>query len=184
MGFIESYKRLERLCGDLLNDDRRISAYIDEMISLPRGACLVRGWDDDLKRLKHYRWVRNQIAHELDCSEENMCEPSDVVWIEVFYSRIMNQTDPLAMYRRASKPEQSYGSLRHLLDCILCLNILRAKTPPRSTWRARSSAPGAILVSRKRSIRGTPDGTLFLYVLSKILSKQGIFVRMVQTGHE
>lgn len=35
MGFIESYKRLERLCGDLLNDDRRISAYIDEMISLP-----------------------------------------------------------------------------------------------------------------------------------------------------
>ena len=107
MGFIESYKRLERLCGDLLNDDRRISAYIDEMISLPRGAYLVRGWDDDLKRLTHYRWVRNQIAHEPDCSEENMCEPSDVVWIEVFYSRIMNQTDPLAMYRRASKPEQS-----------------------------------------------------------------------------
>ena len=98
MGFIESYKRLERLCGDLLNDDRRISAYIDEMISLPRGAYLVRGWDDDLKRLKHYRWVRNQIAHELDCSEENMCEPSDVVWIDVFYSRIMNQTDPLAMH--------------------------------------------------------------------------------------
>lgn len=65
MGFIESYKRLERLCGDLLNDDRRISAYIDEMISLPRGAYLVRGWDDDLKRLKHYRWVRNQIANPI-----------------------------------------------------------------------------------------------------------------------
>lgn len=32
--------------------------------------------------------------------------------------------------------------------------------------------------------QGTPDGTLFLYVLSKILSKQSIFVRMVQTGHE
>ena len=29
MGFIESYKRLEKLCGDLLNDDRRVSAYID-----------------------------------------------------------------------------------------------------------------------------------------------------------
>ena len=187
MGFIESYKRLERLCGDLLNDDRRISAYIDEMISLPRGAYLVRGWDDDLKRLKHYRWVRNQIAHEPDCSEENMCEPSDVVWIDVFYSRIMNQTDPLAMYqsqnnllrrsihilcrrliqRRKPLGGLCYGSLRHLLDCILCLNILRAKTPPRSTWKARSSAPGATLVPRKRSIRGTPDGTLFLYVLSK-----------------
>ena len=105
MGFIESYKRLEKLCGDLLNDDRRISAYIDEMISLPRGSYLVRGWDDDLKQLKHYRWVRNQIAHEPDCNEENMCESSDVVWIDDFYSRIMNQTDPLAMYRKATKPQ-------------------------------------------------------------------------------
>ena len=105
MGFIESYKRLEKLCGDLLNDDRRVSAYIDEMISLPRGSYLVRGWDDDLKQLKHYRWVRNQIVHEPACSEENMCEPSDVVWIDDFYSRIMNQTDPLAMYRKATKPQ-------------------------------------------------------------------------------
>ena len=105
MGFIESYKRLEKLCGDLLNDNRRISAYIDEMISFPRGSYLVRGWDDDLKQLKHYRWVRNQIAHEPDCREENMCEPIDVVWIDDFYSRIMNQTDPLAMYRKATKPQ-------------------------------------------------------------------------------
>ena len=33
MGFIESYKHLEKLCGEVLNDDRRISAYIDEMIN-------------------------------------------------------------------------------------------------------------------------------------------------------
>ena len=31
MGFIDSYKRLEKLCGEVLNDDRRISAYIEEM---------------------------------------------------------------------------------------------------------------------------------------------------------
>ena len=93
MGFIESYKHLEKLCGEVLNDDRRISAYIDEMINTPRGSYLVRGWDDDLKQLKHYRWVRNQIAHEPDCTEQNMCEPSDTVWLDDFYSRIMNQTD-------------------------------------------------------------------------------------------
>ena len=79
MGFIESYKHLEKLCGEVLNDDRRISAYIDEMINTPRGCYLVRGWDDDLKQLKHYRWVRNQIAHEPDCTEQNMCEPCDTV---------------------------------------------------------------------------------------------------------
>ena len=31
MGFIDSYKRLEKLCGEVLNDDKRIPAYIDEM---------------------------------------------------------------------------------------------------------------------------------------------------------
>lgn len=33
-----------------------------------------------------------------------MCEPSDTVWLDDFYSRIMNQTDPLALYSKATKP--------------------------------------------------------------------------------
>ena len=41
MGFIEPYKHLEKLCGEVLNDDRRISAYIDEMKNTPRGSYLV-----------------------------------------------------------------------------------------------------------------------------------------------
>ena len=103
MGFIESYKHLEKLCGEVLNDNRRISAYIYEMENTPRGSSLVRGWDYDLKQLKHYRWVRNQIAHEPDCTEQNMCDESDAVWLDNFYSRIMNQTDPLALYYKATK---------------------------------------------------------------------------------
>ena len=31
MGFLDSYKRLEKLCGEVMNDDRRITAYIEEM---------------------------------------------------------------------------------------------------------------------------------------------------------
>lgn len=110
MGFIESYKHLEKLCGEVLNNDRRISAYIDEMKALPRGSYLVRGWDDDLKQLKHYRWVRNQIAHEPDCTEQNMCEPSDAEWLDDFYSRIMNQTYPLTLYSKAPKPRPTEKS--------------------------------------------------------------------------
>lgn len=104
MGFIEAYKRLEKLCGDALGDSRCMSAYIDEMKNTPRGSYLVRGWDDDLKRLKHYRWVRNQISHEPNCTEANMCEPGDVAWLNDFYSCIMTQTDPLALYAKATKP--------------------------------------------------------------------------------
>ena len=30
-----------------------------------------------------------------------MCDPEDELWLNHFYSRIMNQTDPLSMYRKA-----------------------------------------------------------------------------------
>ena len=101
MGFIDSYKHLEKLCGDVLGDERRVSAYIDEMLNLPHGTYLVTGWNEDLKTLKHYRWVRNRIVHDPGCTEENMCEPGDALWLDNFYSRIMNQTDPLALYHKA-----------------------------------------------------------------------------------
>ena len=112
MGFLESYKRLERLCRDVMDDDRRLSAYIDEMIRLTDGSRRVSGWDRDLKQLKHYRWVRNQIVHDPDCSEENMCGPEDVRWIEDFHARIMNQTDPLALYRRVTQERESREQVR------------------------------------------------------------------------
>ena len=104
MSFISSYKHLEKLCGEVMNDRRCISAYIEEMERTPRGAFYVPSWNDDLKALKHYRWVRNQIAHEPDCDEDNMCDEDDVLWLDQFYSRIMNQNDPLTLYRKATTP--------------------------------------------------------------------------------
>lgn len=103
MGFLESYKHLEKICGEMMDDERKLSAYIDEMISTSNGAFCVKGWDDDLKKLKHYRWIRNQIVHEPGYSEQNLCTPDDTEWIDNFYERIMNQTDPLALYQQARK---------------------------------------------------------------------------------
>ncbi len=105
MGFLDSYKHLEKLCGEVMNDNKRLSAYIDAMENTRNGAFRVEGWDEDFKKLKHYRWVRNQITHEPACSEANMCEPGDEIWLEQFYARIMNQTDPLALYRKATRPQ-------------------------------------------------------------------------------
>ena len=110
MSFIESYKHLDKICGEMFETQYGVSAYIEEMLNNPHGSYLVRGWDDDLKQLKHYRWVRNQIAHEPDCTEQNMCEPSDTVWLDAFYSRIMNQTDPLALYSKATKHRPAHKS--------------------------------------------------------------------------
>lgn len=101
MGFMDSYKRLERFCGDASRQRQGVSAYIDEMYSIRDGAQYVRGWYADLKQLKHYRWIRNKIAHEPDCTEANMCSPADTQWIDDFYDRILNRTDPLSLYRQA-----------------------------------------------------------------------------------
>ena len=110
MGFMDSYKRLEKLCGEVMNDDHRVSAYIDAMTNTPRGAMVVKGWEEDLKQLKHYRWMRNQIAHNPECTEKTMCKPSDAQWVDGFYDRIMKQTDPLAMYRKALSRKRSNAS--------------------------------------------------------------------------
>ena len=104
MGFMDSYKRLEKLCGDLLNCDRPVSAYIDEMLQTPAGARSVSTWNSDLEKLKHYRWIRNQISHEPGCTEQNMCKPGDEAWLNEFYLRILNGTDPLALYSTAAVP--------------------------------------------------------------------------------
>ncbi len=105
MSFMASYKHLEKLCGDVMGDQRRLSAYIEEMERKPMGPRYVAGWNEDLRNLKHYRWVRNQIVHDPDCYEEDLCDPTDVDWLEDFYDRIMDQTDPLALYRKATQPK-------------------------------------------------------------------------------
>ena len=105
MEFINSYKRLEKLCNEIYDSNHGISAYIDDMAKLTSASFYVFNWNDDLKQLKHYRWIRNQIAHEPNCTEENMCEYGDAQRIDDFYDRIMNQSDPLAMYRKATKPQ-------------------------------------------------------------------------------
>jgi len=107
MSFIDSYKRLEKLCSEIYNDNHGISSYIDEMINTPIGARYVSGWDEDLKQLKHYRWVRNQIVHDPGCTEENMCEYGDAQWLDNFRSRIMAANDPLALYRKAKNPQST-----------------------------------------------------------------------------
>ena len=101
MGFIDSYKELEKLCSEMYNNNHGLSTYIDEMIKKSNGSHYVSGWNEDLKQLKHYRWIRNRIVHEPGCTEENMCDPDDAQWLDNFYSRIMSVSDPLALYRKA-----------------------------------------------------------------------------------
>lgn len=77
MGFIEEYKRLDNLCKDLLRSEKGVSSYID---SMEQYGCIqkkVQNWDYNYKQLKHYRYIRNQIAHENSANENNMSNEND-----------------------------------------------------------------------------------------------------------
>ncbi len=100
MGFMQSYKRLDNLCRDI--NGIGVTGYIEDMQRMD-GASRVDGWADDYYSLKHYRHIRNQIAHEANAEERNMCSDKDVRWIDSFYSRVMNQKDPLALYAKSTK---------------------------------------------------------------------------------
>ena len=108
MEFLNAYKRLEKLCSDMYGTAHGISAYIEDMVNCPQGARLVSGWQQDLRQLKHYRWVRNKIVHEPDCTEEELCTPADARWLDTFYDRIMGRKDPLAMYCAAVRSAQDH----------------------------------------------------------------------------
>lgn len=107
MGFVESYKRLDRLCGDILSTDRGVSAYIDEMKAVNYGRRYVWTWDDDLRSLLRCRHIRNKIVHEPGCTEQNMCLPGDELWLNEFYGRVIGQTDPLCIYYRTQRMQRS-----------------------------------------------------------------------------
>ena len=101
MSFMDSYKHLDKICREIFNEPKGVASYINEMKNIYDGKSYVNSWEEDLKNLKYYLYVRNRIAHDVACTEENMSSLEDVSWLDNFYSRILNQTDPLSLYRMA-----------------------------------------------------------------------------------
>ena len=62
-------------------------------------------WEDDYKQLKHVRWVRNQLAHEVGTLNSDICTEDDLDWVQSFYNRIINGSDPFTVIRKAKAEE-------------------------------------------------------------------------------
>ena len=100
---MESYKRLDKLCKDCYDSDSGITFYLQTMKSLRPSIRCASSWNEDYRKLNHYRYIRNQIAHNPECSEETMCCPGDAEWLDGFYQRIIDGSDPLTLHRKASE---------------------------------------------------------------------------------
>ncbi len=113
MSFIEEYKKLDNLCKDLFNSDKGVTEYINALEE--KGVNYLSKSDkDDYYKLKHYRHIRNEIAHDVGKNEKNMCTELDVIWIKQFYKRILNTSDPLAsrtkkVHMKTYKKKANYG---------------------------------------------------------------------------
>ena len=100
------FKQLDKLCKDIYGEGDGsgklgVTLYLDEMdASYQEGAQKVQGWVSDYKQLKHIRNERNILAHETGATS---LTEADIAFTKAFKSRILNQTDPLSLLRKAKK---------------------------------------------------------------------------------
>lgn len=98
--FMDLYKRTDRFIKDAYSSSEGVSEYIRLMeAGFNRGNVNILGWKSDYDNLKHIRWIRNQLAHEVSY-DSDICLLSDYEWLEDFYNRLFSATDPLGKLRK------------------------------------------------------------------------------------
>ena len=109
--FQEEYKRLDRLCKDCLNSKEGVSEYIRQMETTPiRDRNYVPTWNEDYKQLKHARWIRNQLSHEVGTLECDFCTDEELGFVIAFYNRILRGDDPFSIIQRSTQFKQKHYS--------------------------------------------------------------------------
>ena len=114
VAYMETYKRVDAICRDMLRNEHYfnaqgtevygLSAYIAAMAKYRcTGRSLPASWNESYRTLKHLRWIRNRITHDVGSSE---CEESDLDSLNAFYRQIMTQTDALALAYKSERIAQ------------------------------------------------------------------------------
>lgn len=105
--FQEKYKQLDLLCKDIFSSKEGVSEYIKEMENTnSQFSRYILDWANVYKQLKHMRWLRNQLAHEVGAFNFYLCSDYDLKWLNDFYNSILNRTDPLAQVGQLERQKQ------------------------------------------------------------------------------
>ncbi len=111
--FQEAYKRLDKLCKDCFFSNEGVSEYLRFMEREDRaGRRYVSTWDADYRMLKHVRWVRNQLSHEVGTLQSDLCTQDDLKFVESFHDRILKCTDPSSVLRKEREKARQQGLAR------------------------------------------------------------------------
>ena len=101
--FLELYRRIDRFIKDAYGSTDGVSEYIRQMEQNDgKGRIYVATWKNAYGKLKHLRWIRNQLVHEVGY-DSDICERADYDWLISFGNQLYSATDPLSVMRKAEK---------------------------------------------------------------------------------
>lgn len=106
--FLEMYKKFEKILSDMFFCEHGVSEYISVMEAkekdYPAYCVKVYCWKEDYKNIKHLRWLRNQIVHNVE-TKGGFCNSDDLIMLNNFYNKIMHQEDALAVLLKLQNAE-------------------------------------------------------------------------------
>lgn len=134
---LEEYKYVDSICRDMLDTEKGVTAYIEQLDETPMTVRYwITEWNDEYRQLKHIRWLRNQIAH----STENVeCTQSDLDWLKGVHNRLLTQQDLLAKAHRVIEESQIENQQQHAKTILaaapkLGANVYGSSRRPRKSW--------------------------------------------------
>ena len=103
--FFDEFKALDDLCRDIYGESIEkklgVTLYLEDMDRKAyQGAFKVSNWTSDYNLLKSARNMRNELAHSRNSMMIDICSQEDIDFVRSFRTRILNQTDPIAMLRK------------------------------------------------------------------------------------
>ena len=103
--FFDEFKALDNLCRDIygesIDNKLGVTLYLEDMDRKAyQEAFKVSGWTSDYNQLKNARNIRNELAHSRNSMTVDICSQEDIDFLRSFRTRILNQTDPIAMLRK------------------------------------------------------------------------------------
>ena len=81
--FLDIYKNIDELCKQIYKGNAGVSRYIEDMEKEIQGPKYVSCWEQDYKQLKHIRWIRNQLVHDVNSFQNNIVTLADIEWATV-----------------------------------------------------------------------------------------------------
>ena len=87
IAFMDLYKTVDNSLKAILGTDKGITEYIGILELKANGRRCTPEIKQDLKMLKHLRWARNMLAHEVDYGTE-VLKPGDFEWLQSFRKKL------------------------------------------------------------------------------------------------